>query len=88
MNYKRCVYFVEGPCEKKLIDALKAEKLVVAFSSVLCYTLIKANFHSRADLRSGGVNRSIIQRHSENSCFYPQPTLKAGAFRIRPPAMQ
>ncbi len=24
MNYKSCVYFVEGPCEKQLIDALKA----------------------------------------------------------------
>lgn len=25
MNDKSCVYFVEGPCEEKLINALKVE---------------------------------------------------------------
>ena len=26
MNYKKCLYFVEGPCEKQLIDALNKQR--------------------------------------------------------------
>lgn len=41
MNYKRCVYFVEGPCEKKLIDALKAEPRLLAPGKVNVYNVIQ-----------------------------------------------
>lgn len=41
MNYKRCVYFVEGPCEKQLIDALKAEPRLLTPGKVNVHNVIQ-----------------------------------------------
>ena len=41
MNYKRCVYFVEGPCEEKLINALKAEPRLLTPGKVNVYNVIQ-----------------------------------------------
>lgn len=41
MNYKRCVYFVEGPCEEKLINALKIEPRLLTPGKVNVYNIIQ-----------------------------------------------
>ena len=41
MNYKSCVYFVEGPCEKQLIDALKAEPRLLTPGKVNVHNVIQ-----------------------------------------------
>lgn len=41
MNYKRCVYFVEGPCEEKLINALKVEPRLLTPGKVNVYNIIQ-----------------------------------------------
>ena len=41
MNYKKCVYFVEGECENQLINALKIEPRLVIPGKVKVYNVIK-----------------------------------------------
>ena len=41
MNYKRCVYFVEGSCEKQLIDAMKAEPCLLTPGKVNVHNVIQ-----------------------------------------------
>lgn len=41
MNFKRCVYFVEGPCEEKLINALKAEPRLLTPGKVNVHNVIQ-----------------------------------------------
>lgn len=41
MNYKRCVYFVEGPCEKQLINALKAEPRLLTPGKVNVHNVVQ-----------------------------------------------
>lgn len=41
MNYKRCVYFVEGPCEEQLINALKAEPRLLTPGKVNVHNVIQ-----------------------------------------------
>ena len=48
MNYKRCVYFVEGPCEKQLIDALKAEPRLLTPGKVHVHNVNKT-YHIYSD---------------------------------------
>ena len=33
MNYKKCLYFVEGPCEKQLIDVLNKHHPYIALTA-------------------------------------------------------
>lgn len=41
MNYKRCVYFVEGPCEEQLTNALKAEPRLLTPGKVNVHNVIQ-----------------------------------------------
>lgn len=41
MNYKKCVYFVEGKCEAQLINALKAEPRLLTPGKVSIFNIIK-----------------------------------------------
>ena len=41
MNYKKCVYFVEGECENQLINALKIEPRLVIPGKVKVFNVIK-----------------------------------------------
>ena len=47
MNYKRCMYFVEGPCEKQLIDALKAEPRLLFPGKVNVHNVIQEEIPRR-----------------------------------------
>lgn len=41
MNFKKCMYFVEGRCEKQLIDALKAEPRLLVPGKVTLHNIIQ-----------------------------------------------
>jgi len=41
MNYKRCQYFVEGPCEKQLIKALEMEPRLLTPGHVIVHNVIQ-----------------------------------------------
>ena len=47
MNYKKCIYFVEGACEKQLIDALKAEPRQLTPGKVLVHNIIQEEIPRR-----------------------------------------
>ncbi len=47
MNYKKCIYFVEGACEKQLIDALKAEPRLLTPGKVLIHNTIQEEIPRR-----------------------------------------
>ena len=47
MNYKKCVYFVEGPCEKTLIDALKSEPRLIMPGKVHVHNVIQEEIPRR-----------------------------------------
>ena len=51
MNYKRCVYFVEGPCEEKLINALKIEPRLLTPGKVNVYNIIQNEIPRREENR-------------------------------------
>lgn len=47
MNYKRCLYFVEGQCEEQLINALKAEPRLLTPGKVNVHNVIQAEIPRR-----------------------------------------